>query len=235
MDVNENLFDIIFLTIVLVLGLLAFLRGFIREIFSVLNWILAIFLTYALSPVIMMFIDDNSLSSLIIGLISQTILFTVSLIIISIFTSKISRPLSDRMPFLINQPLGLAFGIGKAYLMVALIFSIITTIYSYDILELPQSSKQVEGRVGPDWLQNSISYEILEVGAEFLQPVVDVAINSIKMSALKSKDGMSDQIIKKLDDINEKDSDELQEYLEEGGYGIEDLQKMQNLIRLIGN
>ena len=53
-DSSLNLFDLVFVSVVLIFGSLAFLKGFIREIFSIFNWISSIVLSYVISPFILL-------------------------------------------------------------------------------------------------------------------------------------------------------------------------------------
>ena len=217
-----NLFDVAVVSIILITALLAFFRGFIKELLSVISWFIAMSVSYLLSPLIInSFFENSQYSEMLIDIGVRTVLFTVFLIIMSIVSSKICAATDGKIPGSIDKSLGFAIGFSKAYFIVSLFFSILTTFYSHELLvpKNDQDKKIVKNsrkRVGPSWLQEAGSYGFLKVGAEIVQPVTDAAVNMIKKSNSvkirdfneedQNNDGKSegsDQIIEKIEELKE--------------------------------
>jgi len=253
-----NLFDVAVVSIILITALLAFFRGFIKELLSVISWISAVLLSYLLSPIIINnFFENSKYSEMFIDIGVRTVLFTVILIITSIFSSKISAIIDGKIPESINKSLGFAAGFFKAYFIVSLFFSILTTFYSHELIipkndESEQVVKNSKKRVGPSWLRESGSYGFLKVGAEILQPVTDTAMSMIKKSNSenikdinedidKNNDSESfDPITKKLEELKESKNlteesknDPENDKKDQKGYSKKDRQKLNHLIDVI--
>jgi uncharacterized membrane protein required for colicin V production len=238
MNFTGNWFDITFIAIILITSVLAFLRGFIKDFASFLNWLLAISLTYVLSPHIAKLFDKAHYSPVVIDFAVSTILFILLLIIISIITSKISKSLADKTARSIDGSLGFAFGFVKGYFLVALFFSIIVTIYAWGFIPnlSEEAPKKFKGREGPEWLTHAQSYKILEIGSDILRPVTNIIMRSVVSTGLiedgkeKIKSKIKDKINKKLDAIENSDIDD--ERFEKG-YNSKEIQKMNRLIEII--
>lgn len=258
-----NLFDIAVVSIILITALLAFFRGFIKELLSVINWVTAISISYLLSPIIINnFFENSKYPEMLIDIGVRTVLFTIFLIIMSIIGSKICAATHEKIPASVDRSLGFAIGFCKSYFIVSLFFSILTTFYSHELLTSKDSSNQgvvknSKKRVGPSWLRDSGSYGFLKVGAEIVQPITNAAIdmikksNSVKINNIDENEG-SDQIIEKLEELKElKDAvgdntiSESKDNLDNvkndiknqskdlGGYSKKERQKLDHLIDVI--
>ena len=252
-----NLFDVAVVLIILITALLAFFRGFIKELLSVISWITAMSVSYLLSPVIVSnFFQNSKYPEMLIDIGTRTVLFTVILIIMSIISSKICAATNGKIPGSIDKSLGFVIGFSKSYFIVFLFFSILITFYSHELL-IPKNDdnekviKNSKKRVGPSWLQQSISYGFLKVGAEIVQPVTDAAMNiikksnSIKVQDIDGNDNFegSDQIIEKLEELKELKDDVSKDIINEPlsdiqnkdqkGYSKKERQKLDHLIDVI--
>ena len=243
-----NWFDIAFICIILTLAILAFLRGFIRDFASLLNWLISIGLTYFLSPYIIKLFDKTKYSDIVINSAVSSIMFVIILIVTSMITSKFVRILAEKLPKSVDQSLGFAFGLTKAYFIISLIFTVIIAFYASGIVYADDPIKFKAGKkVGPDWLTESKSYEILEIGGNILKPVTNLIMDSVKEYDHKKIKDSKDQILKKLDQIEENEKiKDLKKHMEnedlsdenitEGkGYDFKEIKKMNRLIEIIDN
>lgn len=193
-----------------------------KSFFSLINWILASIISYFLTPIVAtIFSQDYSYMAL--HLVVSTVLFVISLLILSIVTGQITKTFLTVIPKSVDQSLGFAFGFAKGYFIIALIFSIVTTIYSQDIAILPNKTKSVsvDGKVGPSWLAEAKSYKILELGANMWQPIIDKVTNMVTdPEAIKNISG----------NIPDEAREELERKLEEvGGGDLNKVKKIQDL------
>ena len=253
-----NWFDIGFISALLLVGFLAFLKGFIREFLSMASWLIALLTSYIITPLIAKIFAKSHFSELAVDLIISTILFVVILIIASIMSSRINKKLTNTIPASVDQSLGFALGLVKAYLIIALFFSIITTIYSYNLFfsrvenKNQQENKQENARVGPGWLTKSYSYPLLAIGAKIVQPITDIAIDSIKDIGFGNQEegvNQSSKSVKEIQELNKTREDYQKQLDGEGavnsdggssndsdsgkGYSKQERDKMSRLIDII--
>ena len=124
-------FDLISVVLILFSGFFAYLRGFIKEVLLILNWILAIVVAYFVSPQIFVSISEIEFIMRILGdscelmmILSFLLGFTLALIAISFVTYRISYLIETSIFNEINKIFGLLFGFLRGGIIV-IIFLII--------------------------------------------------------------------------------------------------------------
>ena len=124
-------FDLISVILILFSGFFAYLRGFIKEVLLILNWILAIVVAYFVSPQIFVSISEIEFIMRILGdscelmmILSFLLGFTLALIAISFVTYRISYLIETSIFNEINKIFGLLFGFLRGGIIV-IIFLII--------------------------------------------------------------------------------------------------------------
>ena len=124
-------FDLISVVLILFSGFFAYLRGFIKEVLLILNWILAIVVAYFVSPLIFVSISEIDFIMRILGdscelmmILSFLLGFTLALIAISFVTYRISYLIETSIFNEINKIFGLLFGFLRGGIIV-IIFLII--------------------------------------------------------------------------------------------------------------
>jgi membrane protein required for colicin V production len=115
-----TLLDGILIVIMLVSALLAMIRGFTREVFSIASWVVAALATYSLwddlLPITQRYIPDKNLS---LGLTVVGIFF-ITLILVTLVTMKISDFILDSKAGPLDRTLGFLFGAGRGLLLVVI-------------------------------------------------------------------------------------------------------------------
>jgi membrane protein required for colicin V production len=154
-----NLLDIVVIAIVLLSGLFAFARGFVKEALSVAAWIGAGFaalygLPYA-TPLAERFLPKGSVAEAAAGLV----VFLVALIILSLLTSAIASRVKDSSLSAIDRTLGLVFGLVRGLVVVCLVY----IAFSW---ALPAKQPQ------PTWIAEARTLPLLATGAERLRALV---------------------------------------------------------------
>jgi membrane protein required for colicin V production len=140
---NVTLLDAILVAIMLVSGLLAMVRGFSREVLSIVSWVVAAvvaFLFYArVTPFALNYISNEKVAMAA----SAAGLFFLTLIVVSFITLKIADFIIDSRIGAIDRVLGFAFGAARGLLLV------VVAMVFFNWLTPPQTGNQ------PPWVSNA--------------------------------------------------------------------------------
>lgn len=119
-----TLLDIIVLSVMLISGLLAMVRGFLREIFSIMSWVVAAGVTVYFHkqalPYVKQYISQDSAALAV----TVALLFLGTLLIASIITARISDLVLDSRIGALDRTMGFLFGLARGLLLmvIALLF-----------------------------------------------------------------------------------------------------------------
>jgi membrane protein required for colicin V production len=150
-----TLLDIVLIVVMLVSGLLAMVRGFMREVLSIAAWVLAAGTTlYAykkLVPAATTYFNSSLIAKAsVIGGV-----FLVTLIVVSVFTVRISDMVLDSRVGALDRTLGFLFGLGRGLIIVVVAFGF------FDWL-VPAKSQ-------PTWVTGAKSKVFLANAADWLR------------------------------------------------------------------
>src|SRR5208282_3298746 len=150
-----TLLDIGLIVIMLVSALLAMVRGFMREILSIIAWILAAGATlYAYSKLLPLakqyFNNDVVATVAVIGGV-----FLITLLVVSILTVRVSDMVLDSRVGALDRTLGFLFGLGRGLIIVVVAFAF------FDWL--------VPGKAQPAWVADAKSKVFLAQTADWLR------------------------------------------------------------------
>ena len=150
--------DFLLLGVMLVSGLLAMIRGFMREVLSIAAWATAavatILLYNRLLPIAKESISNDMLATVaVVGGV-----FLVTLLLVSIITVRISDMILDSRIGALDRTLGFLFGLARGLIIVVVAF----LFFSW----LVPSNKQPEG------VRNAKSRVVLENTGEWLQALL---------------------------------------------------------------
>ena len=117
-----TLLDIVLIAVMLISGLLAMVRGFMREILSIIAWILAAGATlyaYAkLLPLAKQYFNNDIIAAVaVIGGV-----FLLTLLVVSILTVRISDMVLDSRVGALDRTLGFLFGLARGLVIVVVAF-----------------------------------------------------------------------------------------------------------------
>ena len=157
---NVSTVDIVVLSVLVVSGILAFRRGFVREIFALGTWIAATVIAASYYPdlkpwVVKQGIKDNLTSEAAAAIL----LFCGTLIILIPLGTFIADLIKGPTLTALNRSLGLVFGLVRGLLVLCLVFLCFMLIWPLE-----------EGQ--PEWLKSPKSRPVLAYGAEILQNLV---------------------------------------------------------------
>ncbi|BAT60553.1 colicin V production protein [Variibacter gotjawalensis] len=153
-----TLLDIILLAVMLISGILAMVRGFMREVLSIVSWVAAALLTlYAfprLKPEAMKYVSNELVAS---GLVVGGV-FIGSLLIVSLITIKISDMILDSRIGALDRTMGFLFGLARGLVIVVVAFLFFVWL-------VPERSQ-------PEWVKNAKSRVVLENSGKALMSML---------------------------------------------------------------
>ena len=212
-----NLFDISVIIGLLFSAFLAYLRGFVQEILSIVGWITAIAATlygfpYLQTPV-RQIISVEILADLAAGLL----LFLSSLVTVSLLTRKISNRVKDSLLNSLDRALGFLFGLARGAIIIVIAY------IGFEFL-MPKNKNF-------PWVDDARIITLIDPAADFLISILpeDYSIKRHKPPSSLNKrerpEGAKD-IVKSL--INPEPSAKKKKSAD--GYGDIDRQNMERLI-----
>ncbi len=174
-----NTLDYIVLGIVLFSGLLALMRGFVREVLSLAGWIGAYYIAAKYSPHAEPFVHKYIHSSAAVTMGAAVITFVGALVVFSIlgfFTAKVIR---GRALTAIDRSLGFVFGVLRGGLVVCIVYMAVTAVL-WPNVEHPDEvkiEKTADGKEvvidpkdeAPKWLTNARTFVAMKHGAGVLR------------------------------------------------------------------
>ena len=166
--------DLVLLGVMLVSGLLALVRGFMREILSIAAWGAAALVTlfsYAkLLPTAKGYFGNDTIALAVV--VAGTFLGT--LIVVSVITVRISDMILDSRIGALDRTLGFLFGLARGLL-------IVVVAYEFFIWLVPEKQR-------PDWVQQAKSRAVLDASGEWLMSLLpDDPENTILKKFKKNK------------------------------------------------
>src|ERR1700743_2610099 len=159
-----TILDLILLGVMLVSGLLAMVRGFMREILSIAAWGCAALATLysfgKLLPTAKTYFNNDTVATVVV----VASVFVGTLIVVSIITVKISDMILDSRIGALDRTLGFLFGLARGLLIVVVCF-IFFNKYTVpkqwpDAVTNAKSLVVLQGT--GDWLMGMISDNLLE-------------------------------------------------------------------------
>lgn len=163
--------DLILLLVMLVSGLLAMIRGFMREILSIGAWGIAALTTlYSYSrvlPTVQQYFSSNTVATAV----TVVSIFLITLMLVSILTVRISDLILDSRVGALDRTLGFLFGLGRGLLIVVVAYLF------FDWL-VPDRSK-------PEWVLNAKSKVVIKSTGDWLKGMLPDDPESTILKRLK--------------------------------------------------
>src|SRR6185295_18882733 len=153
-----TLLDILLLVVMLISGLLAMIRGFMREILSIAAWGLAALATvYAYSrllPTVKQYVNSDIVAAgvTIVGV------FLITLLVISVITVRVSDMILDSRVGALDRTLGFLFGLGRGLIIMVVAFLFFAWL--------------VPDRSQPEWVKSAKSKVVLQSTGQWLMSML---------------------------------------------------------------
>ncbi len=116
--------DLGILGIILVSALLSMMRGFTREILAIGSWAAAAAAAYYFYPLVLPYATPYIHKEIIAQAVSAAAVFFVTLIVVSLFTVRLSDAILDSKIGALDRSLGFLFGAARGFLLGVVAFSI---------------------------------------------------------------------------------------------------------------
>ncbi len=169
---NLNIFDIVTLLLIILIGLKGLFRGFIKEVFALIGIVGGIFVASRLAREVGFFIGgffkiDNESTILFIGFLVSVIIFWG---LVYLLGTLVSKMFSLSGLGILDRTLGVIFGAGKIFLIFAIIF--------YALSKVDAIKNAIKAKVG-----NSFMYPIfVETGAAIIKMDTSAIVKKIETS-----------------------------------------------------
>jgi len=151
---NLNLFDVIFLVVLIYNLIQCFLKGFSLSLISFMKWVLSIIVTIILvpkfQPLVVEYIQSDFINSIGLGVV----IFILTLFLTILIGKTLSRAVTWTGVGPIDKVFGFLFGFFKGYIVSVCLFSIFNWFYPYQ-----------------NWgisAEDAISFNLITKGSEIL-------------------------------------------------------------------
>ena len=166
-----TLLDILLLVVMLISGLLAMIRGFMREILSIAAWGIAALVTLYSFAKVMPIAEGYFSSKTVATGVTIGSIFLLTLLIVSIITVRISDMILDSRVGALDRSLGFLFGLGRGLIIVVVAFLFFAWL--------------VPDRSQPEWVRGAKSRVVLQSTGQWLMSMLPDDPESTILKRLK--------------------------------------------------
>jgi len=166
-----TLLDIFLLAVMLISGILAMIRGFMREVLSIAAWGIAAAVTLWAFPRVTPLAQTYFSSDTLAKGVSIAVVFLVTLLVVSIITVRISDMVLDSKVGALDRSLGFLFGLGRGLIIVVVAFLFFAWL--------------VPDRSQPDWVRGAKSKVVLQNTGQWLMSMLPDDPESTILKRLK--------------------------------------------------
>ena len=166
-----TLLDIVLIVVMLISGLLAMVRGFMREVLSITAWILAAAATLYSYGKLLPYAKEYFNSDVVAAVAVVGSVFLLTLLVVSVLTIKVSDMVLDSRVGALDRTLGFLFGLGRGLIIVVVAFQFFTWL--------------VPDRSQPDWVKSAKSRVVLAGTGQWLISMLPEDPESTILNKLK--------------------------------------------------
>jgi len=166
-----TLLDVLLLAVMLISGLLAMIRGFMREVLSIAAWGIAAVVTLWAFPRVTPLAQSYFSSDTVAKAVAIAGVFILTLLVVSIVTVRISDMVLDSRVGALDRTLGFLFGLGRGLIIVVVAFLFFAWL--------------VPDRSQPDWVRGAKSKVVLQSTGQWLMGMLPDDPESTILKRLK--------------------------------------------------
>ena len=165
--------DLGVLGIILISALLSMMRGFTREVLAIGSWAAAAAAAYYFYPMVLPYAAPYIHKEIVAQAVSAAAVFFVTLIVVSLFTVRLSDAILDSKIGALDRSLGFVFGAARGFLLGVVAFSIFNWL--------------VSERQQPEWVKTAKTRPaLIETANKVIAMLPEDAANTIE-GWIKSK------------------------------------------------
>ena len=146
--------DIVIVAVLLISGVLALVRGFVKETLTIAGWIGAIFITLYGYRYVVPLLGEIITESWIAEVVAASTLFLVSLVILTILSHMLAGRVQGSVLGHLDRALGFVFGLVRGMALVSLVYLVGTLFWDEENL--------------PDQIHEARSLPLVKFGADLL-------------------------------------------------------------------
>ena len=207
-----TLFDFAVAAIIVVSGLFALARGFVREALSVIGWIAAIFVTFLLFPHTQPFGRFYVSSPLLADLITGALIFLFTLVLFSLLSYAVAMRVRESRISTLDRSLGFVFGLIRGAVIVCIAYLLANMVWP--------------PKVHPEWVRGARVTPIMIIGSDLLMTMVP---GQYRPTALEYKPAESKGPIRPI--LVPKATGDSPDKGGETGYKADERKAMERLLR----
>lgn len=197
-----NNLDVVLLIITVISALIALYRGLVKEVLSIIGWILAAIMVFYLLPILTPFAKIYIASSMMAGFVTALLILIIFYVVWLLSTDKMIGKVRTSKLNTLDRILGLLFGVLRAFLLVIL-FNILMT------WTLPEEAKS-------DTFKNSRYFQLAGDFAEpFEKLIPQSTIEAIKEQTAAVGLGTEKKEDTKRDEKKAVEEKEAQEHIDD--------------------
>jgi membrane protein required for colicin V production len=166
-----TLLDIILIGVMLVSGLLAMIRGFMREVLSIAAWLIAALVTLYFYNKLLPFAKSYFNNDIIAAAVVVGGTFLLTLLIVSVITVRFSDMVLDSRIGALDRTLGFLFGLARGLIIVVIAFLFFAWL--------------VPDRSQPEWVRSAKSRVVLQGTGDWLMSMLPDDPESTILKRLK--------------------------------------------------
>lgn len=197
-----NNLDVVILIIVGISALIALSRGLVKEVLSIIGWVLSaaavIYFLPILNPIMLKYVESGWMA----GVATSILILIVFMIVWILVTGNIVNKIRTSKLSSVDRILGLFFGVVRAFLLVVLMYILVSWM-------IPEKAR-------PDLLKNS---KYFNIAGDFAAPI-EKLIPKATLDAIREK---STEVGLGIDDSDEDASEEKKETKNKGKSDIDAL------------
>lgn len=178
LDAQLNMFDTAVMVVIFLSTVIAFFRGFVKEVLSLGAWVGAGIITLYTFPMASEMLKSHVKNPAFAGGLAALITFVLALMLISILNALIIRYVREGAEIgLLDKFMGLIFGFARGAFIVSLGYFILTIM-------MPDKEKY------PEWLKEAKSRDVVETGALALVKIAPNYFNDLSSLSKEARDQM---------------------------------------------
>ncbi len=166
-----TLLDIVLMVVMLISGLLAMVRGFMREVLSITAWVIAAAATLYSYGKLIPYAKQYFNSDIVAAVAVVGGVFLVTLLVVSVLTVRVSDMVLDSRVGALDRTLGFLFGLGRGLIIVVIAFQFFTWL--------------VPDRSQPEWVKGAKSRLVLTGTGQWLMSMLPDDPESTILKRLK--------------------------------------------------
>lgn len=155
-------FDVAVIGLLLLSAIVAWSRGFVREVLSLLSWVGAVLVTVYAFEIVQPYVKQIITIDLFANVATALGLFTVTLILFGIIGGRIASAVGQSGQSAVDKSLGFLFGILRGGLLVSIAYLVLTWIIPWE--------------EQPDWLREARTTPVIREAAVEIERLIPAGL-----------------------------------------------------------